>query len=469
LNKTNSLCAIGGPCTSYELVAHDQSLVAFCGKNRTALEMMRDAMATNYYQENLESVIRTTHIKDNGYYALSGMPSSITYGSTTYDKGWMVWHSLRGYMGDSLFYASVRRLLADKAFGTVDANEVRDSLSSYSGVNLDGFFRFHVFTPGFIDYHVGLRGNQLTISQQGVYTDSLAHDNRVPITFVSTDGQMAKRWYTFSGSDTSLTVEGLPFEPAYCLLDRDCEISDAATRAEVKINNNSVRTVNIVHMRLKHDDNTGAEWDPIQLYIDHHWGHARGIDTIEGVVRSAGRYWTVQGNLDWQSSVEGRFRYTIGSGPSTLEYPSLDAGFYDKQATFDSIALMHRYNSSEPWRCVSRRSTGNKNEGFFTCRLEQGEYTLAVVDTALLSIPHDQLPAANCQLFPNPLRKGEALTISLPDGVYNVEILDATGRRVWHRNSVASGKKLRPNLKKGTYLVVIKNNSVSLQSKLIQL
>ncbi len=49
MGKNNSLCAIGGPCTSYELVAHDQSLVAFCGKDKAALKMMRDAMATDYY------------------------------------------------------------------------------------------------------------------------------------------------------------------------------------------------------------------------------------------------------------------------------------------------------------------------------------------------------------------------------------------------------------------------------------
>ena len=49
LGKSNSLCAIGGPCTSYELVAHDQSLVAFCGKDRRALEMMQKAMCTEYY------------------------------------------------------------------------------------------------------------------------------------------------------------------------------------------------------------------------------------------------------------------------------------------------------------------------------------------------------------------------------------------------------------------------------------
>ena len=47
------ICAIGGPCTSYELVFHDQSEVAFCGKNTGVIKMMKEAMATDYYHISL--------------------------------------------------------------------------------------------------------------------------------------------------------------------------------------------------------------------------------------------------------------------------------------------------------------------------------------------------------------------------------------------------------------------------------
>ncbi|MCM1178202.1 MAG: glycerol-3-phosphate dehydrogenase [Clostridium sp.] len=47
------VCAIGGPCTSYELVFHDQTEVAFCGKDSAALKMMKEAMATDYYHISL--------------------------------------------------------------------------------------------------------------------------------------------------------------------------------------------------------------------------------------------------------------------------------------------------------------------------------------------------------------------------------------------------------------------------------
>ena len=50
-----TICAIGGPCTSYELVAHDQTEVAFCGKDIETLRMLKKAMATDYYHISLST------------------------------------------------------------------------------------------------------------------------------------------------------------------------------------------------------------------------------------------------------------------------------------------------------------------------------------------------------------------------------------------------------------------------------
>ena len=47
------ICAIGGPCTSYELVYHDQTEVAFCGTDVDTLKMIKSAMATDYYHISL--------------------------------------------------------------------------------------------------------------------------------------------------------------------------------------------------------------------------------------------------------------------------------------------------------------------------------------------------------------------------------------------------------------------------------
>ena len=55
IGKKISMNAVGGPCTSYELVAHDQTEVAFCGKDMKTLECLRDIMTTDYYHISLST------------------------------------------------------------------------------------------------------------------------------------------------------------------------------------------------------------------------------------------------------------------------------------------------------------------------------------------------------------------------------------------------------------------------------
>lgn len=50
-----SINAIGGPCTSYELVAHDQTEVAFCGRDMGILRRIKAMMATDYYHISLST------------------------------------------------------------------------------------------------------------------------------------------------------------------------------------------------------------------------------------------------------------------------------------------------------------------------------------------------------------------------------------------------------------------------------
>lgn len=53
INKKLSLNAIGGPCTSYELVAHDQTEVAFCGDDLKILQYLKEVMQTDYYHVSI--------------------------------------------------------------------------------------------------------------------------------------------------------------------------------------------------------------------------------------------------------------------------------------------------------------------------------------------------------------------------------------------------------------------------------
>lgn len=55
--KKLSLNAVGGPCTSYELVAHDQTEVAFCGRSMADLTFIKSLLATDYYHISLSTDI----------------------------------------------------------------------------------------------------------------------------------------------------------------------------------------------------------------------------------------------------------------------------------------------------------------------------------------------------------------------------------------------------------------------------
>lgn len=51
-------CAIGGPCTSYELADHDDSCVCFCGYDMDVLRKLRDMMTTPYYHISISNDVK---------------------------------------------------------------------------------------------------------------------------------------------------------------------------------------------------------------------------------------------------------------------------------------------------------------------------------------------------------------------------------------------------------------------------
>ena len=51
--SNRDFCAIGGPCTSYELADRDNTTVCFCGSNMTSLQIMKEILETSYYHINI--------------------------------------------------------------------------------------------------------------------------------------------------------------------------------------------------------------------------------------------------------------------------------------------------------------------------------------------------------------------------------------------------------------------------------
>ncbi len=428
--------------------------------------------ATDFYQNKLSTVLRTAHKDDAGWRSLSGMSRYYTYGTTTYQQGAMVWHSLRGYIGDSLFYVCMNRLFCNCAFGNLDAASLRDSLSLYSGMDLTDFFDFHVFRPGFVDYSIenftsDASSATLTLRQLLRGTDQMARGNRVPITFFSRDLQTCDRLMIFDDSVFTQTFS-LPFQAAFAVVDYHHQFSDACTDDTANLSSQGLQEMPHSYCRImvgKATDRTNA-W----VHVGHHFAQPQG-PLPEGIVRLSNRYWQVVGNIPWEGNITGRFLYNRGpNGSAGAAF--IDEDFYEKVATLDSLCLVYRSDPRQPWQLVSRTRTSASSfsNGYFTARLLPGQYALAVVDTALVSITplQPQESSVVLSLYPNPASHGQfTVDMGSYDKKFNLLMLDSLGRKVLEKNDLHSGDAVCHNLPAGSYVVLIKNNFLSLQAQII--
>lgn len=100
-------------------------------------------------QNNQALVLKQARQNDGGHLALSGVNQNQTYGTHTYQKGAMVAHNLREYLGDSLFSHAVKELIAGNTFGNYDAESFKDSFEHSTGLDLDDFWDDWIYNPGY--------------------------------------------------------------------------------------------------------------------------------------------------------------------------------------------------------------------------------------------------------------------------------------------------------------------------------
>ena len=66
----------------------------------------------------------------------------------SYEKGGLILHMLRGYLGDDVFFAGLKKYLTDNAFQPVEAHQLRIAFEKVSGEDLNWFFNQWFFNAG---------------------------------------------------------------------------------------------------------------------------------------------------------------------------------------------------------------------------------------------------------------------------------------------------------------------------------
>ncbi len=323
-----------------------------------------------YVRDNHLKVLTMTHKQDGGYYAVYGVSPDLTYGSTVYDKGADVAHTLRGYMGDSLFFTSLTSYFRDFAYKSADTYEFRDYLSKVSGLDLTDFFDTWVFTPGFPHFSAKIVSVTKNSNGYKVETEILqslkartlyGKKIKADVMFVNNSLQTHIAEITFGGERTLVTSE-LPFMPTAVFFDPDEKISDAKVDCLKRINKTGTHNFEYVGFKLS----LQKYKQDLLCQASQNFIPPRNNDS-ETYTLSAEKYWTIQSN---SKSYKAQGIFYV-SAP--------EHGF---MKTVDELVLFYRPDEDSAWQpCDFTRDKKHNYEAYFIVeKLKCGDYAIGFIN-----------------------------------------------------------------------------------------
>lgn len=334
-------------------------------------------------KDMLEDVIHMTHITDSGYRAIQGVPHEYTYSSHVYDKGALVAHTLRNYLGDSIYFPAIKQFMIDSSLRGINSASLQSYLEDYANKDLEHFFQPWVYSPGFTNFNISY-WNIDNINIDGTYDVKIRvlqrlnnapdYYNEVPleITFFDKNwGQSTKNIF-ISGPCGEYDFK-LNFEPALVVLDKNQKISDGCIQDSVILNGNGFRNFTRQHLKIKIDQIS----DSALLYIEHHYAPPEEFKTpIQGLNISQYRFWKIHGDI--KGTIEGYIDFTFDGSNSSNGY--MDDKLITGQE--DSLVLLHRTDGLQDWNIVTNTTLytqGSNTDKKGRIRINEittGEYTL---------------------------------------------------------------------------------------------
>lgn len=371
------------------------------------------------------NVLLQTHKDDGDYFALDNVPHSATYGSTSYDKGSLVAHTLRNYMGDSLFFGSLPILFSQNAFGNVNSEEFFQKMSQISGMDLTDFYLGWVNQPGFVHFSVDSIipiGNQqyhVYMRQRLHHATNFINSNRVDIAFISDSGEMITLEHLqFSGETACLTVT-LPFAPNFAIVDPNRKLGDAIIDYDLLLENSGAVNCSEANFRI----NASSIDAPTHVRVEHNLVAPDGLrsENPDIFAISPNHYWRIE-----------FYPNNIQSGEMHFKYVAISSQFNDYQLlngySTENYLLLYRRNPSSDWQIMPRTIIGNTSSGTMVAQyFLPGEYTLAVGNYTLSIEENNKNHKMN--LYPNPANHTLYIDINVDNlEDYSLEIIDTAGK-----------------------------------------
>lgn len=384
----------------------------------------------NRVRNNWYSVLKSAHANDGGYLAVDGVGHANTYGTHVYNKGAGVVHSMRGYLGDSLFALGLQAILNDRALDTLSSAGFEQLLTTTTGVLMSPFFNNWLYEPGFVQFGIDeidpgvIFSNpsaDITISQ-GLRATAQRYTS-VPLEIGIYDSLWNLHLEEVNVNNLSevFTLGPWPFTPEWIVLDPNDKLMTGTTYEQEVFTAPGNRNMGKADMTIEVIDESDSSW----VRREHHWAGPRGMVLANNgnATISTNHYWSVRGSLSNSFHAGATLRYD--GRPGQLDQ---DLAF----STEDSLILLYRAPGQANWieypyytKDVMGSST-NRLGRMLIDTLLLGDYAFANGVSAIGL--DDSKGAAPVKLYPNPTR--EQFVIDGLLGTTAYVIYDQSGRPV---------------------------------------
>lgn len=423
----------------------------------------------NYYEtvrNNHKDMLRNAHIRDNGYFPLSGMPINITYGAHTYNKGADVMHTLRSYMGDEAFFNGLKQLLADNEYKDIDAEDFKNQLSAIAGIDLNDFFDNWIYDTGWsqfsIDNMSATEGDvmfavSMDVKQRLKEANNFYSNVPVEVLFIDENLNEVRTEITLSGEETE-AVAYIPFEPVFAAINTDEKISLATTGQNQKFNAPGALETEHANIKIEVISNSTESF----LRAAQHWVAPGGNYNDDIFYISESRYWSVKGVVadDFEATATINFE---GASENKLDYPLMQ-NIESGENVEENLVLLYRNNAQEEWQEYAFYSTNtngaavNRTGKMELSQLLLGEYTFGVRKWSFGTNEINE--KSKIIVYPNPAKNRVQMDLSdLNDrNLLSVKVINSEGKTVFEKKRLPNHLKLKTNdWKNGMYVIQIYN------------
>jgi hypothetical protein len=420
-------------------------------------------------------VLQYAHIKDGSALPLSPIPTAYTYGTHSYHKGSVVVHTLRTYLGDSLFFLACKKYLESMAFKNDDSYQLRDSFTKYTGIDLHDFFNEWVFQPGFphfeilkYEYNQANTEYSITIKQRNRFNSNLYHNVPLKVSFYNHDLNRFDYNITFTGTESIFIIK-TPWQAEMIALNVDLDISEAISKYYTELTTKSTYSMKEALM----DITVKTLPSKALIMVEHHWIEPEHyLTNIKGIRFSDYRYWSVDGVFPTGFAAEATIKYngTVGSNHDGMNYLDHTMNIVNE----DSLVLLYRPDKLSPWINITNVNASftilvkNDKKGLIKIPvLQKGDYCLGKYDyTASIGSVNSDV---NFKVYPNPAKSELVIEILNQPEIYkNIRLIDSSGKILLSRiiDNEQIIKIETAKFKSGIYIIEIKTTESVITKKI---